>query len=308
MSDNWVVQHLINTLNTWNEKLAEVWMLLTMSPEEFKGGGIWKVILSINGSLQAVGLALLVLFFLAGVVKTSANLGEIKRPEHALKLFLRFAIAKGAVTYGLELMMAVFTIVQGILLRMTGDTLDEYRREYNRVLTDKAVGTNSIIQEKYVTISVNKRSVEDARSYFSRVGADLISKFSRLGSICTELGAEERIRVYHDFFRTGEESGFHFDLKDHIRKGHDFRDYVCPDSYENESDHFRIGNRYGRVLLLRDHASYIKDDMIAELTDLNRNLMLSIDVVPVPTDEAVKEVEQRLLGVETSITNWQRKR
>ena len=118
MSDNWVVQHLINKLDTWNEKLAEVWQLLTISPENFKGGGIWKVILSINGSLQAIGLALLVLFFLAGVVKTSANLGEIKRPEHALKLFLRFAIAKGVVTYGLELMMAIFTIVQGVISKI----------------------------------------------------------------------------------------------------------------------------------------------------------------------------------------------
>ena len=118
MSDNWVVQHLINTLDTWNEKLGEVWQLLTLSPENFKGGGIWKVILSINGSLQAIGLALLVLFFLAGVVKTSANLGEIKRPEHALKLFLRFAIAKGVVTYELELMMSIFQIVQGVISKI----------------------------------------------------------------------------------------------------------------------------------------------------------------------------------------------
>ena len=118
MSDNWVVQHLINTLNTWNEKLAEVWQLLSMSPESFKGGGIWRVMVSINGSLQAIGLALLVLFFLSGVVKTSANLGEIKRPEHALKLFIRFAIAKGVVTYGLSLMMGVFSVIQGVVNRI----------------------------------------------------------------------------------------------------------------------------------------------------------------------------------------------
>ena len=118
MSDNWVVQHLVNTLNTWNEKLAEVWQLLSMSPESFKGGGIWRVMVSINGSLQAIGLALLVLFFLSGVVKTSANLGEIKRPEHALKLFIRFAIAKGVVTYGLSLMMGVFSVIQGIVSRI----------------------------------------------------------------------------------------------------------------------------------------------------------------------------------------------
>ena len=118
MSDNWVVQHLINTLDTWNEKLAEVWRLLTISPANFKGGGIWNVILQINGSLQAIGLALLVLFFLVGVVKTSANLGEIKRPEHALKLFLRFAIAKGVVTYGLDLMMSIFAIIQGVVSKI----------------------------------------------------------------------------------------------------------------------------------------------------------------------------------------------
>lgn len=118
MSDNWVVQNLQNALGTWNDKLAEVWQLMTMSPENFKGGGIWNVILNINGAMQAIGLALLVLFFLAGVVQTSANLTDVKRPEHALKLFLRFAIAKGVVTYGLELMMAVFGIVQGIISKI----------------------------------------------------------------------------------------------------------------------------------------------------------------------------------------------
>ena len=118
MSDNWVVQHLVNTLNTWNEKLAEVWELLSMSPESFKGGGIWRIIVNINGSLQAIGLALLVLFFLSGVVSTSANLGEIKRPEHALKLFIRFAIAKGVVTYGLSLMMGIFSVIQGIISKI----------------------------------------------------------------------------------------------------------------------------------------------------------------------------------------------
>ena len=123
MSDNWVVQHLINTLDTWNEKLAEVWRLMTISPANFKGGGIWKVILSVNGAMQAIGLALLVLFFLVGMMKTSSSLDEVKRPEHALKLFLRFAIAKGVVTYGLELMMAIFKIVQGMtskIMRSSG--------------------------------------------------------------------------------------------------------------------------------------------------------------------------------------------
>ena len=115
VSDNWVVQNLQNSLENWNEKLAEVWELLTESPEDFRGGGIWEIIQDIHGALMAIGLALLVLFFVVGVVKTCGSFTEVKKPEHAVKLFVRFAIAKGVVTYGLELMMALFEIVQGII-------------------------------------------------------------------------------------------------------------------------------------------------------------------------------------------------
>ena len=115
MSENWVVQNLQKTLSTWNEKLAEIWSLLTQSPAGFKGGDIWNVILNIHGALQAIGLALLVLFFLVGVVKTCGTFAELKKPEHAVKLFIRFAIAKGVVTYGLELMLAIFDIAQGVI-------------------------------------------------------------------------------------------------------------------------------------------------------------------------------------------------
>ena len=115
MSDNWVVQNLENAIRTWNEKLAEIWQLVTQSPEQFKGGTIWKAILDIHGAVQAIGLALLVLFFVVGVMKTCGSFAEVKKPEHALKLFIRFALAKGAVTYGLELMMALFNIVQGLI-------------------------------------------------------------------------------------------------------------------------------------------------------------------------------------------------
>lgn len=115
MSDNWVVQNLENALNTWNEKLAEIWQLITQSPQQFKGGAIWSVIVNIHGALQAIGLALLVLFFVVGVMKTCGSFAEVKRPEHALKLFIRFALAKGAVTYGMELMLALFNIAQGVI-------------------------------------------------------------------------------------------------------------------------------------------------------------------------------------------------
>jgi len=115
MSDNWVVQNLENALETWNSKLSEIWQLLTTSPQEFKGGSIWSVMVNINGAVQAIGLALLVLFFVVGVIRTCGSFTDVKKPEHALKLFIRFAIAKGVITYGLELMLALFNIVQGTI-------------------------------------------------------------------------------------------------------------------------------------------------------------------------------------------------
>ena len=194
-----------------------------------------------------------------------------------------------------------------ILLDLKNDDLDEYRKEYNQMLINKTKEANEIVQEKMITISVYKKSVEEARNYFNRVGADLISKFNSLGSKCMELNAEERLRIMHDFYRTGEETSFRFDLTSDLRKGHNFRDFICPDSFEFKDDYFKMGNRYGRVLFLKEYASFIKDSMITELTELNRNLMLSIDVIPIPMDEAVKEAENRRLGIETNITNWQRK-
>jgi hypothetical protein len=118
MSDNWIVQNLQNALNTWNSKLADIWNLVTQTPETFKGGAIWNVIKNIYGGMQAIGLALLVLFFVVGVMKTCGSLTEVKKPEHALKLFIRFAIAKIVVTYGMDLMMAIFKISQGIVSKI----------------------------------------------------------------------------------------------------------------------------------------------------------------------------------------------
>ena len=115
MSDNWVVQNLENAIETWNNKLAEIWMLVTQSPETFKGGAIWSVITDIHGALQAIGYALLVLFFVVGVMKTCGSFAEVKKPEHALKLFIRFILAKSVITYGLELMMAFLSIIQGVI-------------------------------------------------------------------------------------------------------------------------------------------------------------------------------------------------
>lgn len=194
-----------------------------------------------------------------------------------------------------------------ILIPMQDDGLDIYRKEYNQMLLDKISGGNGIVQEKYITVSVAKKDIEEARSYFARIGGDLITHFNRLGSVCVELDTTDRLRIIHDFYRAGEETHFRFDLSETMKKGHSFKDFICPDTFEYERDCYRIGDKWGRVLFLREYASFIKDSMVTELCDLNRNMMFSIDIIPVPTDEAVREVENRLLGVETNITNFQRK-
>ena len=194
-----------------------------------------------------------------------------------------------------------------ILMQLKGDKLDVYREEYNNMLLEKATGANGITQEKYITVSINKKSVEDARTYFARTGADLQMRLSSLGSSLEDLDATEKLRILHDFYRQGEEVTFEFDMNKKAALGHDFRDYICPDTIERKDDYIKLGEKFVRVLFLKDYGNYISDDIIAELTDMNRNLMLSIDVLSVPTDEAIREVENRLLGVETNITNWQRK-
>lgn len=194
-----------------------------------------------------------------------------------------------------------------IFIKEQDDNLNEYRREYNQMLLAKATAGNSIMQEKYITVTVTEKSADDARQYFNRFSASLAIQLNKLGSKCTELGAIDRLRIFYDFYRSGEESDFAFDLKDSRRKGHSFKDYICPDSMEIQKDHIMLGERYVRVLFLKEYANFLKDDFVTELTTRCKNMMLSIDMLPLPTGKAVREVETRLLGTETNITNWQRK-
>lgn len=194
-----------------------------------------------------------------------------------------------------------------MFIKLEDDELDKYRKEYNKMLLDKATASNGIVQEKCITITIEKKNIEDARLYFLRIGTELINKFKELGSVCVELEAVERLQLFHDFYRVGEETAFNFDFISNMRKGHSFKDYICPDTFEIKDDYIKIGNRYARVLFLKEYANYIKDSMVAELTDINKNSMMSIDVIPIAMDEAVREAENRRLGVETNITNWQRR-
>ena len=197
---------------------------------------------------------------------------------------------------------------QEILIPRRDDYLDGYRAEYNSMLMDKVTdSSNSVVQERYVTLSVHRKNIEEARTFFDRVTADITTRLSHLDAHSDELDAVERLRILHDFYRTGEETEYRLDLHELMQKGHSFKDAICPDSLEFKKEHFIMGKKFGRVLFLKEYASYIKDSMINELTALNRTMMLSIDIIPVPTDEAVREMQNRLLGVETNVTNWQRR-
>lgn len=197
---------------------------------------------------------------------------------------------------------------QSLLIPLKEDGLDEYRKEYNEMLLSKVSGTNnSIYQERYLTISVHKKNIDEARTYFARIGTDIVTHLAKLSSVAEELDAQERLCLLRDFFKVDEPEPFGFDLKAFAKRGHSFKDWICPDTMEFTKDHFLIDDRYGRVLYMQDYANYVKDDMISELCNISRDLMLSIDILPVPTDEAVREIQNRLLGVETNVTNWQRR-
>ena len=194
-----------------------------------------------------------------------------------------------------------------VLMRECGDDLDKYRREYNRVLTERAAASNNLIQDKYITVSVARKSAEEARAFFHRVDADLSKNLGRLDSGAKILDTYERLRIFHDFFRPGEEQFYKFDLDGTMRLGHSFKDYIAPDGMKFLSEHFELGGKVGRVLFMRGYSSYIKDDMITGMADFPRTLVLSIDLLPVPTDEAVRDVQSQIMGIESDITRWQQR-
>ncbi|MDL2287954.1 ATP-binding protein [Oscillospiraceae bacterium OttesenSCG-928-F05] len=193
-----------------------------------------------------------------------------------------------------------------VYMPMKEDGLDHFRKEYNRMLYDKTAGSINTVQDKYITVTVARRSVEDARTVFRRVGLDLEKGFSRLSSRAVALTASERLEILHDFYRD-RAGDFTFDLNRAMRRGHDFKDSICPENIEFKADHFKVGEQYGRVLFLADYASYIKDSMISELCDYDRNLMLSIDIQPIATDEAVKLVNRQMLSIDTDRARFQSK-
>ena len=196
---------------------------------------------------------------------------------------------------------------RSILIPYKYDKLDKFRKEYNEMLLDKAAQSNCIVQDKYFTVTVSKKNIEDARAFFNRVGNDLTARLSKIESKCTPLNAEEKLRIFHNFYRSGDEQNYNLDFELLQKQGCDVKDYICPDSMDFQSDYMKINDTFCRVIFLRNYGTFVSDDTVAELTSINRNLMLSIGFIPIPTDEATKEVDKVLLGIQTDKANYNRK-
>lgn len=196
---------------------------------------------------------------------------------------------------------------RSILIPEQGNGLDRYRGEINGLIMNDSMKGSGIVRDKYITISADKRSIKDAQPYFNRIENDLIQSFGKVSSGIRAVDLENRLKLIHDFFRIGEESDFRFDLETLMKRGHSFKDLICPYAIQFMPGHFTIGEKFGRVLFLRDYSSYIKDDMISGFTDLPIDMMLSIDILPVPTEEAVKEMQKQILVVESNVARWQRR-
>lgn len=186
------------------------------------------------------------------------------------------------------------------------DKLTIYRKDLNNVLSRNSIEAQGVIQEKLLTIGVNKKNIDETEKYFSSKEIEIGNSFAKLNSKLTELDINERLRIFYDFFRTGEEDLYNFNIKTSMQKGHSFKDYICPDTFEFKADYFKMGDRYGRVLFIKEFATFIRDDIISELTELNKNMMLSIDIKPIPKEEALKLAENKMMGVETNIARWQK--
>ena len=193
------------------------------------------------------------------------------------------------------------------MLPLMGDELDRYRHEYNSILERNIVLTSGVVQDKYLTVTVEKPSIAEARTYFNGKFAEYAAAFAKLGSKLTEIDEKEKIRIFFDFFHRGHEDDFMYDRLLYKRRKHKFKLALAPESMEFKSDHFKMDGRYGRVIYLKDYANFIKDSLISELTAIDRNMMLSIDAEPIPQEKAVRQGESKLLAVETNISNWQRK-
>jgi len=235
--------------------------------------------------------------------------------DDQLKIIEAYCNVLNALTCGADTKITVFNnkmsrsiFEESILMRMNPeDFLDELRKEYNEIILDKSMHGNGILQEKYLTVTIHKPSLEAARNYFAQVNTTLSTYFTALGSKLVPLNLEERVRIFHTFFRSEEANSYKFDPVVFATKGYDPCDYFSPDSIKNCGDYLMIGKKYARVLSFLEYGSFIRDTVISELTEFSRSMMLSIDIIPVPSEEAAKAVQESILRIESDIAAYQRR-
>ena len=194
-----------------------------------------------------------------------------------------------------------------ILMPLRNESLDYYRKEYNQMLMDKMEESNFIVQDKYFTITAQKKNIKDARSYFVDLEYSLSSRLSNMDSRCYALNAEERLAIFHNFYRSSNEENYNLNFEEFSKGDSDIKDYIAPDAMEFFSDCMIINGKYVRPLFLRNYGTYISDSLVSELTSIDKKLMLSIDFVPIPADESAREVDKVLLGIQTDKANYNRK-
>ena len=179
-------------------------------------------------------------------------------------------------------------ISKKILIDEKEDELNDLRKAYNNLIIENLAKSDNLIQEKYITITTFKNNITEARTFFSRISLELSSYFGKIDSDCTELTTNERLKILHDFYRDPYEP-FVFDIDESTMKGHSFKEKICPNLPQYENKYFRFDEKYGRVLYLERYPQYLKDKFIAEICGLNKNLIYTMDILTIPTDEAEKK-------------------
>ena len=187
------------------------------------------------------------------------------------------------------------------------DELNELRKELNDYINSLSVDANTYVQEIYITVTCSKPNLKEANTYFNRVEVTLQQALSKMGSSCTPLNEYQKLELIYSFYNANSDVPFKYDRKKAMRLGHSYKEYVCPDSFVSEFDHFRIGERFGQAMLIKDFRQVLRDELIKGLVEVNTEIAISIDVSPIPKDKAIKMAEQKILANETNITNYQRK-
>lgn len=199
------------------------------------------------------------------------------------------------------------SLKEDIFIKHKNDGNNRFRDEINRINLNRiSEGTNCIVQEKYITFNAKAKNLEDVKTKFTRTEVSIKQKFADLGSDCTRLSTNDRLRIIHDFFR-GSIEVFNTDVSLAKRKGHDFKDTISPDGLSFENGYFRIGEKYARAICLKEYPTYLKDELIAEIMDIPKQMVLSIDLISKSKEQSLQFVQQKILGVETEIANSTKK-